>query len=142
VATFERNPDVLGLQIRLQDKFGDNGMISVVICKRDGERWLIDTWLMSCRVLNRRLEEQVLNVLHAIAREQGIRQLVGTYCPTAKNGMVKEHYRKLGFTLAGESAEATTWTLDVDGYTARTVPIVMSLGPGLGDAAAATLAEG
>jgi FkbH-like protein len=131
VAAFENDPDVLGLQIRLQDRFGDNGMISVLICKRDGERWLIDTWLMSCRVLNRRLEEQTLNILCAGARAQGIRELVGEYRPTAKNGMVREHYRKLGFVLADEGADAVTWTLSLDDYRPRTVPIAIIAGAGL-----------
>jgi FkbH-like protein len=132
VAAFETDRDVLGLQIRLQDRFGDNGMISVVICKRDGERWLVDTWLMSCRVLNRRLEEQVLNILCAAARTQGILELVGEYRPTAKNGMVREHYRKLGFTLAAEHADTVTWTLALDGYEPRTVPIAIAAGSDLG----------
>jgi FkbH-like protein len=135
VAAFESDRDVLGLQVRLQDRFGDNGMISVVICRRDGADWLIDTWLMSCRVLNRRLEEQVLNIVHASAREQGIRRLIGMYRPTAKNGMVKDHYRKLGFTLASESETLVTWMLDVGDYVPRAVPIAITVGTGL-DAAA------
>jgi FkbH-like protein len=131
VAAFEADPDVLGLQVRLQDRFGDNGMISVVICKRDADRWLIDTWLMSCRVLNRRLEEQVLNVMAATARAHGIRELVGEYRATAKNSMVKEHYRKLGFTLAADGADAATWTLDLDAYVPKTVPIAVTAGAGI-----------
>jgi FkbH-like protein len=137
VAAFEADPDAFGLQVRLQDRFGDNGMISVVLCKRAGDDWLIDTWLMSCRVLNRRLEEGVLNVLHASARAHGIRRLVGSYRPTAKNGMVKDHYRKLGFTLAQESEDGATWTQDVDTYVPRAVPIAVTAGAGV-DAAAVT----
>lgn len=137
VAAFEADPDAFGLQVRLQDRFGDNGMISVVLCRRDGDDWTIDTWLMSCRVLNRRLEEQVLNVLHAVAREQGIRRLVGLYRPTAKNGMVKDHYRKLGFTLADENDDVATWVLEVDGYQPRSVPIAVTAGAGFDAAIAA-----
>jgi FkbH-like protein len=140
VAAFEVDPDAFGLQVRLQDRFGDNGMISVVLCRRDGADWTIDTWLMSCRVLNRRLEEQVLNVLHAVAREQGIRRLVGLYRPTAKNGMVKDHYRKLGFTLADENDDVATWMLDVDGYLPRSVPIAVTGGAGFDAAIAAVMA--
>lgn len=135
VAAFETDPDAFGLQVRLLDRFGDNGMISVMLCKRADDRWLIDTWLMSCRVLNRRLEEQVLNVLHANARTHGIRELVGIYRPTAKNGMVKDHYRKLGFTLASETDDAATWTLDVAGYAPRAVPIAVTGGAGVDVAA-------
>ncbi|MFC5552229.1 HAD-IIIC family phosphatase [Massilia aerilata] len=142
VAAFESDPGVIGLQIRLQDRFGDNGMISVLICKRDGERGVIDTWLMSCRVLNRRLEEQVLNILCVSARAQGIRQLVGEYRPTAKNGMVSEHYRKLGFTLAEERADVVTWTLMLDDYEPRSVPIAVVASSGLETALAEELAAG
>jgi FkbH-like protein len=132
VSAFETDRNVLGLQIRLQDRFGDNGMISVVICKREGEQWLIDTWLMSCRVLNRRLEEQVLNIVCEAARVQGIRELVGEYRPTAKNGMVKDHYRKLGFTQQEERADSVIWTLDLGSYEPRVVPITVIVGePGI-----------
>ncbi|WP_051971399.1 HAD family hydrolase [Massilia sp. 9096] len=143
VAAFERDPDAFGLQVRLQDRFGDNGMVSVVLCKREGERWLIDTWLMSCRVLNRRLEEQVLDVLAACARAHGIAQLVGLYRPSAKNGMVKDHYRKLGFTPAGEGDEGDTWTLDVAACAPRALPIALTLGAGMdaADTAAASAAS-
>jgi FkbH-like protein len=139
IAAFEADPDILGLQVRLQDRFGDNGMISVVICKRDGDSWLIDTWLMSCRVLNRRLEEQILNILYACARERGIRRLIGVYRPSAKNGMVKEHYHKLGFAPVGENDEAATWSLGLDTYVPRPVPITVTTGAGL-DAAHAVAA--
>lgn len=135
VSAFETDRNVLGLQIRLQDRFGDNGMISVVICKREGERLLIDTWLMSCRVLNRRLEEQVLNIVCEAARAQGIRELVGEYRPTAKNGMVKDHYRKLGFTQTEERADSVIWTLDLDRYEPRAVPITV-IGSELGTSTA------
>lgn len=133
VAAFETDPNVVGLQIRLQDQFGDNGMISVLICKRDGDAFVIDTWLMSCRVLNRRLEEQVLNVLHALASRKGLRRIVGHYRPSPKNGMVKDHYRKLGFALSSESAEGSLWELDVASYTARAVPIALAVDEGLED---------
>ncbi|VXC21872.1 HAD family hydrolase [Massilia sp. 9I] len=133
VAALETDPTVLGLQVRLQDRFGDNGMISVLICKREADSVLIDTWLMSCRVLNRRLEEQVLNVLHAWAHAQGVRRLVGEYRLSPKNGMVKDHYRKLGFTLVDETEEGALWELDVAAYEPRSVPIALSAGADLED---------
>ncbi len=57
----------------------------------------IDTWLMSCRVLGRKVEEAVLNVLCSEARRRGINQLIGTYIPTERNALVEDHYAKLGF---------------------------------------------
>ena len=102
------------LAVRLIDKFGDNGMISVVICRpRPDGIWEIDTWLMSCRVLGRRVEQMVLREILHHARACGIGRLVGRYLPTERNAMVAEHYRRLGFDLVSqESSGATSWMLD------------------------------
>lgn len=99
VAELERDPTAFTLQIRLTDTFGDNGMISVLICREDGDAWLIDTWLMSCRVLGRKVEQAVLSELVDHARARGVRRLVGEYLPTEKNKLVEDHYEKLGFSL-------------------------------------------
>jgi FkbH-like protein len=87
-----------GLQLRLVDRFGDNGMIAVVIGRLSDESELhIDTWLMSCRVLGRQVEETTLNLIVQEARRLGARTIVGEYIPSKKNGMVKYHYSRLGF---------------------------------------------
>ena len=105
VLAIMENERAFGLQLRLIDRFGDNGVISVVIGKMtDDEELLIDTWLMSCRVLGRQVEPTTLNLVASAARQLGARRLVGEYIPTAKNAMVKEHYSKLGFTLADTAA--------------------------------------
>lgn len=98
VAAVIESPDVVGLQMRLLDRFGDNGIICVVIARKEGEDLRIDNWLMSCRVLGRRVEEAALAVLLQAARTMGGRRLIGEYRPTAKNGMVRDHYARLGFT--------------------------------------------
>ena len=109
------------LQIRLADRFGDNGMISVVICREATARvWEIDTWLMSCRVLGRGVETMVLRELLAAGRACGIDTLVGVYRPTSRNGMVADHYAQLGFapelpSTAGVDDDGTTrWRLACD----------------------------
>lgn len=111
------DPEVVTLQIRLADRCGDNGMISVVIC-RPGEaqgEWAIDTWLMSCRVLGRRVENAVLSEIARLACDAGISTLVGRYAPTAKNGLVRDHYEKLGFTLDGAFGSGETfWRIEVE----------------------------
>ena len=103
------DPDAFGLQVRLRDRFGDNGIIAIVIGRRamDGTV-LIDTWLMSCRVLGRQVEATTLNLIAAEARRLGASKLIGEYRPTSKNDMVREHYQRLGFTLEDET---------LDGYT-------------------------
>ena len=102
VAAAENDPDVFTLQVRLADIFGDNGMISVVIC-RPGEAgvWDIDTWLMSCRVLGRKVEHMVLREILEHARAAGVHKLRGAYRPTDRNNLVIDHYAKLGFTKVG-----------------------------------------
>jgi FkbH-like protein len=97
VRDLETDPTVFTLQVRLSDIFGDNGMISVVICRRDRSDWIVDTWLMSCRVLGRRVETAILQELVARGREIGIERIVGVYRPTERNRMVEGHYEKLGF---------------------------------------------
>jgi len=113
VAELEADPSAFTLQVRLVDAFGDNGMISVIVCRPSGaDAWEIDTWLMSCRVLGRRVEQMVLREIIAHARAMGVRRLIGVYRPTERNGMVREHYAKLGFLPAGEDASGeTTWQL-------------------------------
>ncbi len=82
----------------LEDKFGDNGLICVVILQKENCQCVfINTWLMSCRVLKRGMENFVLNTIATFAKEKGFRILKGEYLPTAKNDMVKDHYFNLGF---------------------------------------------
>jgi FkbH-like protein len=90
-----------GLQLRLLDRFGDNGIIAIVIGRLTGTDCQIDTWLMSCRVLGRGVEAATLNLIAAQAAAMGAERLIGTYIPTAKNAMVADHYQKLGFDAAG-----------------------------------------
>lgn len=114
------------LQFRLLDRFGDNGVISVIIGRLTPEgSLLIDTWLMSCRVLGRQVECAVLNVLVRRASRLGVTHLVGIYRPTPKNEMVKEHYSALGFRLSAEQEGETRWWLDLGVYGELTPPITV-----------------
>jgi FkbH-like protein len=94
----------------LDDKFGELGLISVVILKRENETTLfIDTWLMSCRVLKRGMEDFVLNFLIDFSKEKGYSQLKGEYIPTKKNEIVKDHFYNLNFI-----AQDGFWYLDIN----------------------------
>jgi FkbH-like protein len=124
VAKMERDANCFPLQIRLADRFGDNGMISVVICRRRDEDWHIDTWLMSCRVLGRKVEQAILAVICAEAAARGIRRLVGSYLPSGRNGLVEHHYKNLGFTSIEQRTDgATVWALEADALPSCHVPI-------------------
>lgn len=104
-----------GLCYRLKDKFGDNGIISVVLVDADQNGdGRIDLWLMSCRVLGRRAEEAILADVIARARDRGFCKLVGEYLPTAKNELVRQLYPKLGFTEVASRPEGATYRLDID----------------------------
>jgi FkbH-like protein len=121
----EADPDVFTLQVRLSDIFGDNGMISVVICRPfESDAWEIDTWLMSCRVLGRKVEHVVLGEILDHARRAGIRKLFGTYIPTDKNKLVVDHYAKLGFSkIETQVYGLTRWRLVVDEAVLEIAPI-------------------
>lgn len=103
----------------LDDKFGENGLICVIILEKTGEHDLfINTWLMSCRVLKRGMEDFVLNTIVDFAKENGYERIVGEYIPTPKNEMVRDHYKNLGFTEADGK-----WEMEVDAYIFKNVYI-------------------
>jgi FkbH-like protein len=113
------------VQARLEDIFGDNGMISTVVCRRDGQRCDVDSWIMSCRVLGRRVEEAILEHLVAQVRMLGVTEIIGRYIPTARNDLVRDHYNRLGFAqIAAENGE-TVWRLAVDSYCGKDLPMTV-----------------
>jgi len=103
-----QDPAWITRTVSLADRFGDNGLICVFLGKIQRDALSIDSWLMSCRVLKRGVEQFLLGQILAVAREHGLKRILGEYVPTAKNALVKEHYGKLGF--------AKIWTGD-DGHT-------------------------
>ena len=115
IEAIEHDSDYFTLQVRLADVFGDNGMISAVICReKTPAEWEIELWLMSCRVLGRRVENAVLHEIVNTARERGISRLVGRYIPSDRNTLVADHYKKLGFVQSGEERGGTTiWSMSV-----------------------------
>jgi FkbH-like protein len=131
IAAFESRNDAFTLQVRLADRFGDNGMIGVVICTAEGTDWVIDTWLMSCRVLNRRVEEAVLDMLAECGRALGVERLVGLYIPTDRNGMVRDHYARLGFRPAGTEHGIDRWLLDLATAVPRKPPLRVEVAAGI-----------
>ena len=113
------DPNVIDLSFTLEDKFGDNGLIAVIIMKKqDADILFIDTWFMSCRVLKRGMENFTLNTMVERAKAAGYRKIVGEYLPTPKNKMVENHYTGLGFTKV-EGADTAQYELDVESYQPR-----------------------
>lgn len=119
ITAIEKNEKYATFAFTLEDKFGDNGLIAVIIMKKiDNETLFIDTWFMSCRVLKRGMENFTLNTLVDYARTNGFKKIIGEYLPTLKNSMVKEHYPNLGFE-AIEDSETSQWILNVENYQNR-----------------------
>ena len=99
---------------KLEDRFGDNGVVAISIGEMKGNVLELILWLMSCRVLKRDMEFAMMDEMVAAARAKGARLIRGFYYPTPKNGMVREFYKTQGFTKVSEDAQGnTTWELDV-----------------------------
>ena len=110
-----QDPDVIDLSFTLEDKFGDNGLIAVIIMKKqDDETLFVDTWFMSCRVLKRGMENFTLNTMVEYAKANGYKRIVGEYIPTPKNKMVEMHYSNLGFSKI--ESESNQYMLDLTSY--------------------------
>ncbi|OFX08822.1 MAG: hypothetical protein A2516_08690 [Alphaproteobacteria bacterium RIFOXYD12_FULL_60_8] len=131
VAAMEDNADLMTFQVRLRDKFGDNGMISVVICREAKEGAMdIDTWLMSCRVLGRGVEKALLNHLVGEALKRDKSSLIGRYLESGRNALVANHYANLGFRLLGPVEGGTLWSLTLKNYQAFEVDIAVNTSSG------------
>ncbi len=114
IKNIAENDHYVTLYYTLRDKFGDHGLVSVVIMeKRDDETLFIDTWLMSCRVLKRGMEEFVVNKIVDTARNKGFKTITAEYLATPKNKMVKDIYKTMGFQETGEGQ----YRLNISDYT-------------------------
>jgi FkbH-like protein len=108
------DPGYVTLYGKLMDKFGDNGLVSVIIGRREGHALHLDLWLMSCRVVKRDMELAMLDSIVAVCRDQGVTEIYGRYIPTPKNGMVSDHYEKLGFRRVDDDTDnQAIWKLDL-----------------------------
>ncbi len=122
------SPEIITLQVRLTDCFGDNGTIAILIATDDANGTAhIDTWLMSCRVLGRRVEEACLNALVAACQSRGIKRLAGVYKPTEKNSMVRDLYPRLGFSTTDNASSSGDqhFSLQLETYTPKPVPMAV-----------------
>ena len=125
VRQLAQDPDVIDMALSLRDRFGDHGLIAVVVMRpMDRETLLVDTWLMSCRVLKRGMERFTLNQMVDAARARGYRRIVGEYLPTPKNAMVAQHYPSLGFKPV--PGDASQWELDLDQYVVQPCNITLA----------------
>jgi FkbH-like protein len=112
--------------LSLGDRFGSYGLIAVAILELRTEEIEIDSFLMSCRVLQRGVEDFAMNHLVGVARTHGAARVLGRYIPTAKNGMVRDFFGRFGFVHLGSDQDGQAlWSLDVSRYVER--PVLMSV---------------
>lgn len=121
IAEIENTPEKYKtFSFTLEDRFGDNGLICVVILeKKDAKTLFIDTWFMSCRVLKRGMEDFTINKIVEYAIANGYEKIIGEFIPTAKNKMVEALYPSLGFEEV-QSVDTHLFTLDVKSYKPKT----------------------
>lgn len=112
---------------KLEDKFGDNGVVSIVIGHQVGDVVDIDLWLMSCRVLKRDMEYAMMDKLVEECQKRGVRKIIGHYYPTAKNAMVRAFYGIMGFEKVEEDDHGKTkWSMKLDGYEKKNGVIIIN----------------
>lgn len=112
-----KNDNFITLYGRLKDRFGDNGLVSVVIASIRKTVLNIDLWLMSCRVLRRGFEYAMFSELLKICKSKNIKEICGNYYKTAKNAMVKDFYKDLGFVCIEQTEEHSSWKLSLEAFT-------------------------
>lgn len=117
LAAMAADPRTIVGWIRVADRFGDQGLVAIGIMRCDGDRGVMDSFLMSCRVMNRRVEHALMAYLAEHARRLGVRELLGEYLPTPKNGMVREFYPGLGFTAVDDEGRWFRLALTEDALT-------------------------
>jgi FkbH-like protein len=113
----------IAFSVTVRDRFGDFGLVNVVILRKLENCLEIDTFLMSCRVLQRGIEQYAMNKIFEIARSGNFDYIKGRYIPTNKNVMVKNFFDQYGFELltGGDDGEDLVWGLPVSKYTCREV---------------------
>lgn len=113
VRGFMEDPDWVHFYLKLRDRFADHGLVGVMVARREDEVLEIDTWLMSCRVLGRTVEDEMLVRVCQAAERLGCSTIRGIYVPTAKNPQVADLYERFSFTKVSEDEGTTVWVYDL-----------------------------
>ena len=115
IINYESSNQYENFTFTLNDKFGENGLICVVVLKQTKEATMfIENWFMSCRVLKRGMENFVLNTIVNKMKLKGVKQIEGEYIPSTKNQIVVNHYNDLSFTETNGK-----WVLDINSFLER-----------------------
>ena len=106
--------------LQVCDKFGDEGIVGVAIIRKEAKTWTLDSFLLSCRVIGRKVETAFLARIAADAKEQGVSAIIGEYVPTQKNAPVKNFYSSHGFEELAQEGNVYSWKLDLTKHTVKT----------------------
>jgi len=123
VAAIATDPRYVTLTVRLADRFGDYGLVGVVIGHLQADRIEIDTWLMSCRVLQRGMEKEMMNEVFRLAKSRGSKTVSGEFIPTEKNSMVRDFYPTHGFQSIPSAAPSARYQKSVNAYATEATKI-------------------
>ena len=124
VEAFLHDPDCIHFYLRLRDRFADHGLVSLMIAFRRGRVIEIDTWLMSCRVIGRSVEQTMLHYLSRQAARYGAAKIRGLYIPSAKNELVADLYERMGFSQAEALAEGRAFEYELGASGLVTNPFI------------------
>jgi len=114
IKQFSDNNNYFVFSVKVEDKFGDNGLTGIAIIEKKERKWIIDSFLLSCRVIGRRIEETILAYILEEAEKEKVDVLIGEFIPTKKNDPAKDFYRKNGFELIGEKKDMQLWKFPVE----------------------------
>ncbi len=114
IKQFSENSNSIVLSVRVEDKFGDNGITGAVIIEKKKKEWIIDSFLLSCRIIGRKIEDVILAYIAEEARKENVDSIIGVFIPTNKNNPAKEFYAKNNFKLIKEDNNCQFWKLFVD----------------------------
>jgi FkbH-like protein len=107
-------PNRCVVSVRVQDRYGDNGLVGVAITRDEGETREIDTLLLSCRVIGRTVETAIVSYLAQDARRRGLTRMQGWFLPTKKNAPASEFFSQHGFSLEKTEPQGALWSLDLN----------------------------
>ena len=113
IEKFSNSGDFMVFSIKVEDKFGDNGITGAAIVKKEARKWIIDSFLLSCREIGRRVEETMLAYIFEEAKREGVNRIIGEFIPTQKNAPAKDLYKKSGFVLTENINGRELWVCDV-----------------------------
>jgi len=120
------SPEAWCRWFRVKDRFGDHGLVGVLIATTSQDVWSVDTWLMSCRVLGRRIEHFMCATMLAAAAAAGAKRIIGEYIPTKKNDLVSDLFSKMGFASLDEDPQRKRFGFELGVQTAPTAPWIRS----------------